>query len=221
MPSHDLETSIYNLSGAIIFTAYVVSALLLTALIAYNLITAYRALPSSYLSRRHGRSLISSHIQVFLSLTVLSFSVLSYHMLNFLIESYISWAKEWGIQLPLSVLGQNGLLGRERVQLHVWQWLTGSTLFLDFAQEICGTWPRYWWTSQALWATMGVSIFMGFHGTRYPVSLSKPTASVFHARFCFFVFICLPSEISKLYELRVSDPQHLYHVTDVPEATPP
>lgn len=165
MPSHAPETSKYNLSGAIIFTAYVISALFLTAFIAYNLITAYSALPSSYLSKRHGSSSISSHIQVFLTLTVLSFSVLSYHMLNFLITSYISWAKELGIQLPRSIFGRNGLIGREGVQLHVWQWLTGSTLFLDFAKEICGTWPRYWWTSQALWATMGVSIFMGFHGT--------------------------------------------------------
>jgi len=165
MPTHDLDMSTYNLSGAIIFTAYVASALFLTALIAYNLITAYGTLPSSYLSKRHGRSSISSHIQVFLTLTVLSFSVLSYHMPNFLIKSYISWAKQQGIQLPLSIFGRNGLIGREGVQLHVWHWLTGSTLFLDFAQEICGTWPRYWWTSQALWATMGVSIFMGFHGT--------------------------------------------------------
>ncbi len=165
MPSHDPRIPKYNLSGAIIFTAYVLSALFLTALIAYNLITAYRALPPSYLSRRNGRSPIKSHIQVFLALTVLSFSVLSYHMLNFLIESYISWAKLWGVQLPLSVFGHNGLLGREGVELHIWQWLTGSTLFLDFAQEICGTWPRYWWTSQALWATMGVNIFMGYHGT--------------------------------------------------------
>ncbi len=165
MPPHRPETSIHNLSGVIIFTAYVASALFLTALIAYNLITAYNALPSSYLSHKHGRSPISSHIQVFLALTVLSFSVLSYHMLNFLIESYIFWAKVWGVQLPLSVFGHNGLFGRGGVQLHVWQWLTGSTLFLDFAEEICGTWPRYWWTSQALWATMGVSIFMGFHGT--------------------------------------------------------
>ena len=99
-------------------------------------------------------------------------------MLNFLIESYISWAKLWGVQLPLSVFGHNGLLGREGVELHIWQWLTGSTLFLDFAQEICGTWPRYWWTSQALWATMGVNIFMGYHGTWCPVSFFEPAGLI-------------------------------------------
>ena len=197
MPPHDPGTPIYNLSGAIIFTAYVASALFLTALIAYNLISAYRALPLSYLSQKHGVSTINSHIQVFFALTVLSFSVLSYHMLNFLIQSYNSWAKEWGIQLPLSVFGNEGLFGREGVQLHVWQWLTGSTLFLDFAQEICGTWPRYWWTSQALWATMAVSIFMGVHGTCNSVSSFQLTQLVFSGSFCLsFLLSAFPSPIS-------------------------
>ena len=161
MSPHQPSPSSYNLSGAVIFTAYVTSALFLTAFIAYDLITSYRALTPSYLAKKVGRSSINTHVCTILSLAVLSFSVLSYHMLNFLILSYIAWAQDRGIPLPLSSLGRRELVG----EVHIWQWLTNSTLFLDFAQEICATWPRYWWTSQALWATLGVCCFMALHGT--------------------------------------------------------
>lgn len=169
MSSHSAEFP-SNFAGTVIFISYVVAALCLTAFLAYDLSSAYLSLTSSHLSRRTGRSTISSHVYTFLTLAILSFSVLSYHMLNFLILSYGSWAGNRNIPVPYSPFGPQGLVGYNRTRIHVWQWLTGSTLFLDFAKEICATWSRYWWTSQALWATTGVYCFMAFHGTWCPVT---------------------------------------------------
>ena len=158
------ETSPQNLFGAVIFTVYVILALVLTALIAYHLATTYHSLPPTYLSQKLGRSTISTHVYTFVSLAILSFSVLSYHMLSFLIISYNYWAEERGIAVPSSVFGRGGVLGRGRTEVFVWEWLMTSTLFLDFAREICATWGRYWWTGQALWATVGVYGFVASHG---------------------------------------------------------
>lgn len=164
MSEPDADSSAYNFAGALIFTAYVISALFLTAFITYNLTTNYLTLDTSRLSQQQGRSTLKGHIQVFFILSVLSFSVLSYHMLSFLIVSYKTWASQQGIAIPVSILGPNGLLGHERTTIHVWRWLTHSTLFLDFAQEICATTPRYWWTGQALWKTIGTNIHISYHG---------------------------------------------------------
>ena len=193
MSPHEPSPSSYNLSGAVIFTAYVTSALFLTAFIAYDLTKSYWALTPSYLAKRVGRSSINTHVCTIFSLATLSFSVLSYHMLNFLFLSYTAWAQDRGIPLPLSSLGRRGLVG----EIHIWQWLTNSTLFLDFAKEICATWPRYWWASQALWATLGVCCFMALHGTWVFVSLAY-LSTVLTSRFSPFFQACFPFKSVRL-----------------------
>ena len=154
------EPPLYNLSGALIFTAYVLSALFLTAFISNSLRVQHRKTSPE---RKHGRE---NHIQIFSALTVLSFSTLSYRMLNYLIVSYQAWSKSYDYQLPASLFGSNGLFGprEQRVPLHIWSWLTESTLFTDFATTICSNNARFWWTQQALLVTMAWSAFMSLEG---------------------------------------------------------
>ena len=154
------EPPLYNLSGALIFTAYVFSALFLTAFITRSLVIQYKK--SSH-KRKHGRE---KHIQTFSALSVLSFSTLSYHMLNYLIVSYQAWSKSHGYHLPGSLFGSKGLLRtrEQRVPLHIWSWLTTSTLFANFATTICSNNARFWWTQQALLVTMAWSVFMSLEG---------------------------------------------------------
>ena len=154
------EPPLYNLSGALIFSAYVLSALFLTAFISNSLRVQFK---KSSPEREHGQE---KHLQIFSALTVLSFSTLSYHMLNYLIVSYQPWSESYGYQLPAGVFGFNSLLGtrEQRVPLHIWSWLTESTLFADFATTICSNNARFWWTQQALLVTMAWSVLVSLEG---------------------------------------------------------
>lgn len=161
MAKFSLDDPVYNLTGAIVFTAYVISALLISIFLVYNL-------TSTYVSRQswNHKEGIQRRIQIFAALSTLSFSVLSYHMLNYLILSYQEWAKERRIVVPQHLYGRNGFLGSQdqRVLVHVWMWLTTSTLFRDFAETICGNSLRFWWTQQALLVTMVWSVFLSIEG---------------------------------------------------------
>lgn len=157
-----------NVVGALIFTAYVVSALFLTGFISASLLQAYRSLNPIQKFRRAARLSLNAWLTLCITLSILSFSVLSYHMLSFLIVSYCSWAWEGGIILPSSLIGNlgilTGLIGRGEREVLIWRWLTTSTLFENFAKDICDHWARYWWTSAALMTTMRLSLWTGREG---------------------------------------------------------
>ena len=162
--SIDGGTTSYNLIGALIFSSYVISALFLSAFILQSLFSSRQKLIK--VQNPNGNRRLGTRLQIFSTLSVLSFSTLSYHMLNYLIVSYTDWAIEKSIPLPRRLFGDAGLLGggSQGVKIQVWQWLTSSTLFQDFAQSICGNGARFWWTQQALLMTMGWSVFMSFEG---------------------------------------------------------
>lgn len=153
-----------NISGALIFSTYVVSALVLTFLLCSSLIFQYQKLLKSEDAKRSID--LERRLQIFSALSVLSFSTLLYHMLSYLIVSYQSWAKTSRVLLAQRVLGDAGLVGRrdQRVKLYIWEWLTSSTLFQDFAMTICNDGARFWWTQQTLLVTMVWSVFMSFEG---------------------------------------------------------
>lgn len=159
------DTPIYNLTGALIFSAYVISALVLTILICGSLISQYKRLRETGEGSKRTID-VEKRLEILSALSVLSFSTLSYNMLSYLIVSYQSWAQSHSVPLPRQFLGDGGLLGAgdESVQLHIWKWLTSSTLFQDFAEAICGDSARFWWTQQALLVTMAWSVFMSFEG---------------------------------------------------------
>ena len=168
MSTGTASTMTENAIGAFIFTAYVVSALFLTGFISTSLLQGYGSLTSVQKSRRAGGLPLTVWLTLCICLSILSFSVLSYHMLSFLIVSYRSWAQERDIPLPSSLNGSagmlSGLIGRGEREALLWKWLTTSTLFEDFARDICDHWARYWWTSAALMTTMRLSLWTGREG---------------------------------------------------------
>ena len=158
----------YNSAGAVIFVLYVISALVFTGVIIGILLSS---------PQWHQKLCHASTVQIFAALSVLSFSVLSYHMLSFLILSYESWASAEDIRIPQSFFGHNGLANfRENgIDVRVWDWLISSALFRDFAETICGDSARYWWTLQALLATMTWNVFMSIEGENNQPSASLTT----------------------------------------------
>ena len=165
------DSPVYNISGALIFSAYIISALVLTVFIVYSLSSLYH---KRFVAKNATQTKeLGLRLQVFSALSVLSFSTLSYHMLNYLIVSYQSWAESNSIALPDWVVGGKGLLagGGVRVKLHFWQWLTRSNLTKQFAKNMCGTYTRCWFDQQALlvlyiwqWLTSS-TLFKDFAGT--------------------------------------------------------
>ncbi|KAI4204028.1 MAG: hypothetical protein LQ350_001421 [Teloschistes chrysophthalmus] len=148
-----------NVTGAALFTGYVLAALLLTIMILGDLFKAYR---TRFQARPCWEDMtdISKQLQVFIALAVLSFSTLSYHMLNYLIFSYRRWAT---YTTSSTIQGLSGVFGVQGLQ-SIWQWLTESTLFKDFAETICQSSANYWWTQQALLVTMASALFISIEG---------------------------------------------------------
>lgn len=166
-----------NTSGALIFTAYVLSALFLTIFITRSLLIVYHSKPptpsvKNRIAARKTSSSFTTRLITFTCLSILSFSVLSYNMLSFLIVSYTTWANNRHMALPDGLLGSGGALfgilrgvtGNGGMRVEVWEWLTTSTLFQDFARDICDDWARYTWTCLTLVGTMVVGMWMGREG---------------------------------------------------------
>ncbi len=166
MASSASASSECNLAGAVIFVVYVVSALFFTGVIICVLLYSpgHRSAPTT--SRKYQGFSHENKLQIFAALSVLSFAVLSYNMMSFLIFSYEAWALGKGIKVPSRIFGRDGLfdLQQRKIHIYVWEWLTSSTLFRDFAETICGNSARYWWTQEALLVTMAWSFFMSIEG---------------------------------------------------------
>ncbi len=148
-----MDSDAPNVLGGVLFVCYVVAALLLTGLIVLNLYkSSSRSPPPSNWNH-------VQQISTFSVLAVLSFATLSYHMLSFLVTSYSDWAVVRGLALPRDVLKD------DLRWLHLWKWARTSSLFRDFATNICtesnGNW---WWTEHTLMFSMVWNIYMAFEG---------------------------------------------------------
>ena len=166
--SNPTETPIENPLGAIIFFSYIVAALGLISLISYDLCKAYKIYPHPSVQ---AEALINTNlILTFASLAAISFSVLSYHMLNVLIYSYLAWADSANTLL-LQPSSSYGNMLNNISNLHIWTWAKSSTLFKDFAENICNDPVRFWWTQQALSLSIGWNTFMAIEGKHVTQSL--------------------------------------------------
>ena len=168
MVSTDSTEEISNATGAIVFVGYVFAALFLTTFLIYSLLSTYLSLDSIY------KRVIDKKLQVLTMLLCVSFCVLSYLMLSYLIVSYKkTWVTARNILLPIQSHELINIVGySDRTpQLHFWQWLKTSTLFRNFAQTICMSSGAFFWTGQALVATMTWSVFMGVEGVKHPFML--------------------------------------------------
>ncbi|OCT53539.1 hypothetical protein CLCR_10447 [Cladophialophora carrionii] len=151
-----------NVAGALIFFAYIVGALVLTGLICRDLIIMY-----SCFSRQKRKDIqasgkdsgrtkrgTQSQVSILAALSALSFAVLTYHMLNFLTQSYQSWAPSESLS--------------DVTFSKIWKWSIESRLFRDFAEFIINDPYRFWWTNVALTYSLGWNVYMtieGFHNS--------------------------------------------------------
>lgn len=141
-----------NIVGATIFIAYILAALLFTTLILRNLYFAYKAIKASH------RPLNRFELSLYAAQSAISFGFLSVNMLLVLIRSYQSWSLHHDIPLP----GFTSLMsGRD---LHLWHWAKTSTLFQDFARDLCADVFQFWWTQSALLLSLLFSVFMAIEG---------------------------------------------------------
>ena len=154
----------HNLVGAIIFFSYIVAALGLTGIILYDMYSLYgKARPAAGRPQELTLRLLTGIL-----LASISFATLSYFMLSFLILSYTEWSQQYNIALPLSLIGQNPILGSnsDRTTLYIWRWATSSTLFQDFAETIISPPSHYFWTQKALAYSFLWNCYMADKGKR-------------------------------------------------------
>jgi len=147
-----------NYFGASIFISYIIAALILTYLITGELDIVYRRV----LARKQGSSSQWRQFKTCVAFSSISFGVLSWNMLNFLITSYNAWSSK---QHPALSTSPSYL----DIGISIWQWTIHSTLFLDFARSLCATRSGYWWVMQALMATMTTNVTMQAAGKRWKV----------------------------------------------------
>lgn len=160
-----------NVLGATIFFAYIAAALLLTGFLIWNLMLTYQRRATSNPPRlnRHG----SIHedpdrkIKAAATMAGLSFATLSYHMLQFLIQSHRRWKSS---KDPLFSETYNtshsaffGSL-EDIKSLRIWEWAKESALFEDFGRAICGDSQRFWWTHLVLLYSFGWNLYMSVEG---------------------------------------------------------
>ncbi|KAH0160128.1 hypothetical protein KCU67_g6851, partial [Aureobasidium melanogenum] len=170
-----------NLSGALIFWAYIAGALASTGIV-------LNTIKQSYFN--NGRPKIPPFLAI---LALSSFATLSYHMLNVLILSYQQWTARHSIPL-------GALVGADRTPLHLWKWSTTSSLFQDFGEAIVANKPRYLLSSSGLWSTLAVAVYMGIEGRRCKVpnlwaffALLEILPTSF-AQTLFYIMLCTKSQ---------------------------
>ena len=153
-----------NVVGALIFFGYIMAAIFFTSIIIKDLVVRTSA-PSTDPKHNSASPSLNGKVQIFALLSLVSFSVLSYHMLGFLLRSYFEWATTRNIALQTNFHGMEGAISMfyRHNMVRMWTWATQSTLFRDFAEDILRP-SNYWWTAQALIFSMGWNTYMAFEG---------------------------------------------------------
>lgn len=131
-----------NYVGASIFVSYIIAALAVTLMLIKSLWGMYQRIPQGALSHA-----FVQRLWLFTCLSLLSFCVLSYNMLSFLIHSYLTWSK------------MHSGVGESLLQ-SIWTWMTRSTLFFAFGRELVSSQQSLRWTKVALSASMASNFYM-------------------------------------------------------------
>ena len=121
-----------NYLGAALFISYILFALYFTFKVCASLFSLHRSLNPS--SRSH--SLYKEKLSLLVSASLLSFAVLSYNMLDFLITSYFSWLQRQPLITVPNISSAGDLI---TVEKSIWRWMTDTPLFLHFAKELFST----------------------------------------------------------------------------------
>ena len=184
MASTASHEEVSNFLGALIFFSYLVAALSLTSLITYDLFNLYNARKDAARQQHDHKSTTSttksgngsatvSPLRLGLSVlfAILSFAVLSYHMLFFLIDSYTNYCRAHSLLYPVTPVEAVGSIlspTSASSPLYIWTWATHSTLFEDFAHSIVSQPACWWWTEKALLFSFAWNCFMAIEGKMHP-----------------------------------------------------
>ena len=155
------QPTTHNLIGTILFLAYIVAALVLTALIVTDLWRAWRTSPHRT-SQFEAADGVSKKVAIAAGFALVSFAMLSFNMLSFLLGSYEVRANDTGIGM-LEGSSFNFLRSGEFLS-YINQWMLHSTLFQDFAEMITMDPGRLIWTQGALLLTLFWHRFMSING---------------------------------------------------------
>lgn len=166
-----------NYIGTTLFLSYIVAALLLTSTISYSLYSQYTIItfskdPSSRVrnSRQDVKGRLDAaraqQIIIFAILALISFTSISYHMLGFLITSFLDWNNGSTTRNVLSVLSSDA----------VRRWMLETSLFNDFALELVGDAESVLWTQLAIVATWLWNLWIAGKGT-FRTSIMKSKGS--------------------------------------------
>jgi hypothetical protein len=152
---HYYATPPNNYIGTIIFLSYILLALSTTISIVSSLYTQYTALVTHASAQdKHIRTAVR-RIKLFVLLASVSFAMLSYHMLFFLITHYYT---------SFDTVSANGLK----------EWMIDSNLFRDFAQDLVSTRWNAVVTHVAILETWFWGVWMAWKGLYFPFHLIAP-----------------------------------------------
>lgn len=170
----------HNTIGAIIFFSYIFVALYFTSYIVLSISRIPSHSPASPKSsygkgsrhnqkgsRKVGWTWRHGAFAMFCALSLVSFVVLSWNMLSFLVVSYLEWSATHGLTLP-SHLDSPAQLW-QHVQ-YVWYWATGSTLFQTFAEDLISNQSQWKVVRAALIYSYTWNSWMSTLGELYPFS---------------------------------------------------
>lgn len=158
----------HNCIGSTIFLSYIVVALYLTSTITYSLYTHYIAVfhshpsspPSKFKQNGKGkvetRSARKRHVKIYTSVALISFVSISWHMLGFLVTSFLDWSNS-GTRNVFAVLGTNAL---DKLK----NWMLQTALFTDFATQLVADGESAVWTQLAILATWFWNLFLASKG---------------------------------------------------------
>lgn len=164
-----------NYIGSSLFLSYIVAALYLSSSISYSLYKQYTSVfhshPSSPPSKfkQNGAGKVETrnarvrHIKIYTALALISFLSISWHMLGFLITSFLDWSNGPNRNV-FAVLSDNGFNKLKR-------WMLETSLFNDFAVQLVGDGESTIWTQLAVLTTWAWNVWMGGKGT-----VQEPTA---------------------------------------------
>ncbi|KAF2870423.1 hypothetical protein BDV95DRAFT_546611 [Massariosphaeria phaeospora] len=161
-----------NILGTSLFLSYNVATLYLTSAICINLYRKYIAVFSTADTAketkfvRAAKDARSRHVKVYAFLASISFATLSYHMLNFLIASYVKWSGS-----PKTSMAD---ISSESLK----RWMLESTLFEDFATELVRDGPSAVWTQMAIIGTWFWNVWIAGKAEQRKLSTGSITSYI-------------------------------------------
>lgn len=129
----------------------------------YGIYGAYRSLPPSQQTRLRASNR-KKQLAGFAGLAALSFIVLWYHSLEYMLLSYRAWANEMDGPIPTRLRGRGGIFGDGSVGVDLGRWLRDTNLVTESAEIIVERSKRYWWSQQLVLGGIPWSIFLGVEG---------------------------------------------------------